>query len=163
TLLISHHRMPATPPEDTLRLPTRASCPSWKRRYAERNIGRSPMPSSASATPAWGTQPRVLGQRELNPAGDRLPPLVKVELAGVIVEVASQVEVVAVVAAGGIARCGDGHALVGGHSGPGELADHPPVGELVVHHYRVAVSVGLAHAAEAAPYGGDRGGAEQRS
>src|SRR2546430_4210372 len=39
-LLISHQRMPDTPPDATVRLPTSASCPSSKRRYAERDIGR---------------------------------------------------------------------------------------------------------------------------
>src|SRR5215212_6035645 len=81
-LLISHQRIPETELTDTLRLPTRASCPSAKRLYAERNIGLSPRPSNRLVVPSWGTQLLVVGHRLLNAAGVRLPPLVKVELAG---------------------------------------------------------------------------------
>src|SRR5437879_4232380 len=65
TLLISHHRTPDTPPELTLMLPTSASCPSAKRRYAERNIARSPRASNPAVVPGWGTQLRVEGQSEV--------------------------------------------------------------------------------------------------
>src|SRR3954468_1342684 len=82
TLLISHQRTPATPFDETDRLPTSASCPSWKRRYAERNIGRSPIPSSPSATPACGTQFRVKGQSCVYAAPERLPANVKDEALG---------------------------------------------------------------------------------
>ena len=64
-LLISHQRMPDTPPAATVRLPTSASCPSSKRRYAERNIGRLLIASRPEVVPACGTQLRPAVQMRL--------------------------------------------------------------------------------------------------
>src|SRR3954452_1969993 len=82
TLRISHQRIPATLPDETVKFPTSASCPSWNRRYAERNIGRSPMPSSRSVVPPCGTHERPRGQSWVKDAGARLPAKVNVEAAG---------------------------------------------------------------------------------
>src|SRR6516164_5138179 len=46
-------------------------------------MARSPMASSWSGTPAWGTQLLVFGQSTLNGLGVSVPALVNVELAGV--------------------------------------------------------------------------------
>src|SRR5690348_13411814 len=58
--LISYQRMPATPFEETVWLPTSASW-SPKFRYASRNMPRSPRPSSLDVVPACGTQERDVG------------------------------------------------------------------------------------------------------
>ena len=86
----------------------------------------------------------------------------------VVEEVRAEVEVVAVVGAGRVARSRDGDALFGRGAGRKrargavELADHPAAGELVVEHDRVALVLGLAEAAEPAPERRDRNRAEQR-
>jgi hypothetical protein len=72
----------------------------------------------------------------------------------VVDEVLSEVEPVAVVGAARVAGTRDGDALVGDDARgvvAGELRDDPAVGQLVVEHYRVAVPVELAQAAEPAP------------
>src|SRR3954451_18569974 len=80
-LLISYQRMPPIPPESTLMLPTSASWPSAKRRYALRNMLRSPSVSSVSLVPAWGTQPP---QITVKGEGVSVPACVKVEFDGVL-------------------------------------------------------------------------------
>jgi len=80
-LFSSNHRIPATPPEDTVMFPTNASW-SPKLRYADRNMPRSPIASSPSPLPACGTQARVNGQRTVNGAGVSVPATVQVEFAG---------------------------------------------------------------------------------
>ena len=74
---------------------------------------------------------------------------------GIVEEVCAEMKAIAVIRAGGIARDGDGDALVGRDPGACELADDPAVGELVVDHDRVAVAIGLANAAKAGPDRGD--------
>ena len=58
---------------------------------------------------------------------------------------------VAIVGAGGVARGGDGDALVRRDRRARELADEPAVGELVIEHDRVALPVVCANAAKAGP------------
>src|SRR3954466_5157664 len=89
TPLISHQRTPERPPlhvlplppTQTLWLPTSASWPSEKRRYAARNIERSPSADSRDEVPACGTQ--LEKQSSVYAAGVRVPPTVNVEFAGV--------------------------------------------------------------------------------
>ena len=74
---------------------------------------------------------------------------------GIVEEVRAQVKAVAGISAGRVGRGGDGDALVCRNGRPGELADEPAVGELVVEHDRVAVAGRLADAGEAGPERGD--------
>ena len=72
----------------------------------------------------------------------------------IIKEVAGQMEVVPIPCARGVASLGYCDAFVLGHTGAswcGELADNPSVGELIVHHYRIAIAAILARTAEARP------------
>ena len=59
---------------------------------------------------------------------------------------------VAIVGAGGIARRGNGHALVRhGRTAAGELGDDPAIGQVIVEHDRVAGAAGLANPAKTSP------------
>ena len=80
-LSISYQRTPATPFDPTVMFPTSASWPSAKRRYALRNMLRSPSVSRTSETPACGTQAPPL-QITLKGSGVSVPALVNVELPG---------------------------------------------------------------------------------
>ena len=68
----------------------------------------------------------------------------------IIEKVGAEVKAIAIVSAGRIRRSRDSDALVG-RAAPGELADEPAVGNMVVEDNRVAVATGLANTAEAGP------------
>ena len=80
----------------------------------------------------------------------------------VVEEVRAQVEGVPEERARRVARGRDRDALICRDAGPGELADQPAIRELVVEDHRVAIAVGLAHAAEPTPDRRDADRAEHR-
>src|SRR6185369_17227671 len=73
----------------------------------------------------------------------------------VVEEVGAEVKVVAMIRAGRVTRSRDSHALIGRHGNTCELCNHPAIGELVVHHYRIATAVEFTDTTEAAPDGRD--------
>ena len=82
---------------------------------------------------------------------------------GIVEEVRAQVKAITVIGTGGVARGGDGNALVCRDPTARELADDPAVGELVVEDDGIAVAGGLADAAKPAPDRGDARGTQHRS
>src|SRR5437762_1352387 len=69
----------------------------------------------------------------------------------IIEKVGAEVKTIAIVRAGGIRGSRDGDALISRDRHPGELADEPAVGKMVVEHDRIATAIALADAAEAGP------------
>src|SRR5688572_23693195 len=79
----------------------------------------------------------------------------------IVEEVGTEMKVVTMIRAGGVASGRDGDALVSRNGNAGELRDDPAIGELIVKHDRISTVIELTNTAEALPDGGDGGWAKQ--